>query len=175
MNILKDFKWLIGGVTIFIVYSAILIAVSYDKGEKKVYQDIANAPVVTTIRTIHDTIPAPYPVIKRLKADTVFQTPDEIIDYISSLSDSVDILKKLLIEKSRPYQTFIDSARFSLSVLSHPWERINDIDLRLKAIPYDYSEITNNRNVIKDIPLWQHIVEIGGGCLVGYEVSRLTK
>jgi hypothetical protein len=175
MNILTSWKWLVGGVVAFVIYSGILVSLSYDKGKTKVYQDIANTPAQVTIKIVHDTIPAPYPVIRHLKADTVFQTPDEIIDYIKGLSDSVAVLKNLLAEKAKPFETSIDSTRYFLYIKTYPWERLNDVNLQLKAIPFDYSEITSNKIIVKDVPLWQHIIEVGGGFLVGYEVSRITK
>lgn len=145
----------------------------YDKGKNEVYREIAATPVKTTVKIIHDTIPAPPSVIKRLKADTVFQTPDSLSRFINGLSDSCIVLKKLLAEKLRPWEISMDSTRFYLYVLVHPWERIGDVTIKIKPVPYQYNEKTNSQIIIKDSPWWYDVLKIGGGALAGYGASRI--
>ena len=174
MNLLMYWKWIAGGFAIIVAYTSFIALYSYDQGKEAVYQDIAKAPVKRDTVLVHDTIPASPPVVKWLKPDTVWETPPEVAAKIDSMGNDVAILKAMLAEKARPWETKMDSARFYLSILTDPWNRMNKIDLRLKAVPYEYPKITNSQLLVKDPPWWHDVLKIGGGALAGYGIARLV-
>lgn len=171
-SLLTSWKWIAGGIFIFGVLIWAYGEKRYEAGQTNVYQNIIASPVHSDTVFIIKTVP-PITVIKWLRADAVYETPDSIASVIKNLSNNYDSLKWLLAEKAKPYQTEIDSARYYLQVLSHPWERMNEIKLTLKPYDFNVPVVTNTKTIVKDVPLYQHILEIGGGALVGYGVSRI--
>ena len=81
-----NWQYIALGIGLFLSIIAINDLYFYDKGKNEVYQEIAATPVKTTIKIIHDTIPPLPPVVKWLKPDTVYATPDSLTNsYYESL------------------------------------------------------------------------------------------
>ena len=173
ITLLKYWQWILGGTIGLLLLVWIYGEKRYESGKTAVYQQIAMTPVKRDTVIKYDTIPSVKYTVRWLPADTVYATSDSTKNQIMNLSNNCDSLKALLVEKARPYETKIDSSRFFLYILSHPWERRNDIELQLKPVPYDYPVITNTQILVKDVPWYQHVLEVGGGMGLGYGISRI--
>lgn len=175
MGLLQYWKWFVGLFFADLIILGITNFYSFQKGKEAVYKEIAAIPVKTKIEWKHDTLPAPPPVIKWLKPDKVYEIPPEVLSQINSMGNDIERYKALLAEKAKPWETKIDSARFSLSILTRPWTRTNEINLQLKPVPYSYPEITNSKVIVKDPPWWHDALKITGGIAAGYLIGKNLK
>jgi hypothetical protein len=173
MEQLKSLKLIVSGIIGLIIICGGILWYGYSKGRESVYKELAQTPVETKIIIKHDTLPPLPPIIKRLRADTIRETPEEVLQQIDSLNNDFVKLKALLSEKAKPFETKMDSAWFYLHILTYPWSRENDIKIQRKAIPYEYPEKTNMQIIVKDPPWWKDVLKIGGGVLVGYGLGKI--
>jgi hypothetical protein len=174
MNLLIYWKWITGAILILSVLFWAYGNKRYEAGKSEVYQQLSTAPVKIDTVIKRDVIPALPPVIKWLKPEKVFETPPEVQTEINLLADSIALLKSLLAEKAKPFETKMDSARYYLNIITDPWHRINHVNLQLKPVPFDYPEINNYRTIVKDPPWWQLPASIIGGAAIGYGVHSLV-
>jgi len=189
MNILSSWKWIVGGLIGIGVVVWVYGEKRYEAGKTFVYQQIADSPVKIDTVWKDGSAPPPKPIIKWLKPDAIYEVPNEVQKQIDSMGNDIEQYKKLLADKAKPYSTKLDSSfsitpfredttrkmiiPFSLTILSYPWNKMNRQTLQLGNIDYQYPATTQMRSIVKEPPWWQHVLEIGGGILVGYEVSKI--
>jgi hypothetical protein len=174
-SLITGWKWIIGIIFLLSILFWAYGNKRYEAGKTEIYQQIANAPAKSDTIWKVETIPAPPPIIKWLKADTIYTIPESTQTQINQLSNNCDSLKMLLSEKAKPFETEMDSTRFLLQILTHPWERMNEVKIQIKPFSYDYSDVTNTRIIVKEHAWWEYALEIGGSAFIGYEVGRVVK
>jgi hypothetical protein len=144
-------QWLAG-----IVIAIVLFGGGYWMGNSSKTIEVLSSPSKTD--TIIVQLP---PIIKWLKPDNIYKVPDSTMAKIDSLSNDVDSLRNKIVELSEPYSTKMDSLNFSLFVLSHPYEKVNEVTLQL-----NYSQLTKTVYVpVAKTPWWTYPVISAAGIL----------